>query len=275
MERYLRRNRLAEAMDGAGAALMMHAGALLWFVYLWGLGIPAMLAGAALGMMCQLGRRCLRRRTVARRERSLRRSIGAELMLEQMQLSSAKEAHKQAVQLLGARWPLQMEQLEDAGALCRQGEEKLLVMCLQIPTDGELSAGDLLRAQREARRMAAERAVLCVLGRTGAKVAARAENAVVPVRIVRRETLAALAGSLAPATDEQLVELGRRRRGKARGSIRRLVLRRDKAQRYWGYGTVMLLLYVLTGLRLYAPPGMICLCLAVFSRSGRSGPDQL
>ena len=275
MEQYLRRNRLSEALDALGMAALLYLLATGWFVWLWGLNLPSLLAGAALGTLFWLGRVQWRKRHVHRREKALRSRIGGELLLETMLLSEAKEAHFHAAVLLAEKWPIAMQRVKEEGVLCRQGEETLLVQCLRMPADGELSVGDLLAAQRAVKRVKADRAVLCVLGKVAPKVAARAEEAAVPLRIIRRETLLQLAGRYAPATDEQLIELGKRSRPLQRGKVAHLVFRRDKARRYHLYGLGMLVVYVLTGARLYAVPGMVCLTMAVLCRWGRKMPEML
>lgn len=276
MERYLRRNRLSEVMDGLGMCGLLYLLGVVWFTWLWGLNVPSLLAGAALGTLLWTARSQWRKHTVDKREKALRSRLGAELMLEAMLLSEPKEAHFRAALLLAERWPISLQEVREEGVLCHQGEETLLIQCLRLPEDGELSVNDLLAAQRAARRLKAERAVLCVLGKVSARIAAHAEQAAVPIRLIRRETLLALAGQIAPATDEQLVELGRRRRKPAeQGSITRLVFRRDKARRYHLYGLLMLALYVITDARLYAVPGMVCLTMSVMCRWGKSQPETL
>ncbi len=276
MERYLHRNRLSEVLDSFGMAALMYLLAVLWFTWLWGLSLPTLLAGAALGTLLWTVRCQWRRHTVERREKALRSRLGAELMLEAMQLAEAREAHFRAALLLAERWPLSMQAVKEEGVLCRQGEETLLVICLRMPTGSELSAGDLLSAQRAALRHGADRAVLCVPGKVSPRIAARAEQGRIPLRIIPRDTLLALAGRCAPATDEQLIELGqRRRRPSEQGSMLKLIFRRDKARRYYFYGLAMLLLYVLTGARLYAVPGMVCLTMAVLCRTGRTADASL
>ena len=276
MERYLRRNRLSEMLDSAGLFLLLYALAVLWFTWLWGLNVPSLLAGMALGTLLWTARIQWRKSTVSRREKALRSRLGAELMLESMLMAEAREAHFRAALLLAERWPITLLTVKEEGVLCRQGEETLLVQCLRIAESGEMGMGDLLAGQRAARRVKADRVVLCVLGKVSARIAARAEEALVPLRIIRREVLLGLAGQLSPATDEQLIELGRRRRRPAgQGSMIRLVFRRDKAKRYHLYGLLMLLLYVLTGARLYAVPGMVCLTMAVLCRTRRSGEEKL
>lgn len=276
MERYLRRNRLSEMLDGFGICVLLYLLGTAWFVWLWGMNTAALLAGAALGTLLWTARSQWRKHTVDRREKVLRSRLGAELMLESMLLSEPKEAHFRAALLLAEQWPVTMESVTPEGVICRQGTESLLVQCIRIPADGELSAGDLLSAQRAVRQAKADRGVLCVLGKVPAKTAARAEQAIVPLRIIRRETLLSIAGRCAPATDAQLVELGKRkRRPGGQGSVTRLVFRRDKARRYHLYGQMMLILYILTDARLYAVPGMVCLTMAVLSRAGRSTEDKL
>lgn len=276
MEQYLRRNRLSETLDGLGARLMIYLAATLWFVWLWGLSVPSLLAGAAFGMLGQMARTRFRQRTVARREKALRSRLGGELMLEEMLLSEAKEAHFRAALLLAERWPLTLLSVGEDGVTCRQGEETLLAMCVRMPPEAELSAGDLVAAQRAVRRTGAARGVLCVLGRVPAKVAAKAEMSPAPLRIVQREVLLAVAGRLSPATDEQLIALGeRRKRPQGSEGVLRLIFRREKARRYALYGVLMLALYILTGAGLYAVPGMVCLVMATLSRCVRQGRETL
>lgn len=276
MERYLRRNRLSETLDALGMAALLYALAALWFTWLWGLNGASLLAGTALGALLWTGRREWRRRTVARREKALRSRLGAELMLEEMLMAEPKEAHFRAALLLAEKWPIRLENAKEEGVLCCQGEEMLLIQCIRMPEDGELSVGDLLAAQRAVRRVKADRGVLCPLGKVPPKVAARAETALVPLRIIPRATLLSIAGQLAPATDEQLIDLGKRRRQMAgQGSILHTVLRPEKAKRYYLYGLGMLLLYVLTALRLYAVSGMVCLTLSVMCQWDRKRRELL
>lgn len=276
MERYLRHNRLSETLDALGIAALCLLAGTLWFSWLWGLSNASLLAGAALGTLLWSARQQWRKRNVARREKALRSRLGAELMLEEMRMDEPKEAHCRAAMLLAARWPLTLLDAKDDGVVCQLGEEKLLIQCIRMPADGELSAGDLLAAQRAVRRRGAHRGVICPLGKVSPKIAARAEAAVVPLRIIQRSILLAVAGQLYPATDEQLVELGRRRRRiSGQGSMRRRILHPDKAKRYHLYGLGMVLLYVMTGLRLYAVPGMVCLMLGVMSRAGSRQGDML
>lgn len=276
MEQYLRRNRLSEIMDGIGALALIYGAALMWFVWLWGLGAPSLLAGAALGLLGQMARAQWRRRSLVRRERAMRCRLGAELMLEEMLLSEPREAHFRAALLLAEKWPIAMETVKEEGVICRQGEETLLVMCMRMPPEGETSAGDLAAAQRAVKKCRADRGVICALGRTQPKILAQAEQTPVPLRIVRRETLMELAGRMSPATDEQLVALGKRRRKPAdRGGVLMLIFRRDKARRYFTYGLTMTLLYVLTGVRVYAVPGMTCLAMSVLCMVGRGGEELL
>ncbi len=276
MERYLRRNRLSETLDALGMAALLYALAVLWFTWLWGLNGASLLAGAALGTLLWTGRREWRRRTVARREKALRSRLGAELMLEEMLMAEPKEAHFRAALLLAEKWPIHLQAAREEGVLCRQGEETLLIQCICMPEDGELPVSELLAAQRAVRRCKADRGILCPLGKVSPKVAARAETALVPLRIIPRATLLNIAGQLAPATDEQLVDLGKRRRRTAgQGGFLHVVLRPGKAKRYYYYGLGMLLLYVLTDLRLYAVPGMVCLTLAVMCQRGRRQRELL
>ena len=276
MEQYLRKNRFGTWMDGLGLRLLIQVAALMWFVWLWGLALPSLMAGMALGLMGQMALTLYRRCTVVRRERALRSRLGGEMMLEEMLLAPARQAHFQAALLLGDRYPLTMRRVTDDGMLCDYRGETLLISCLRMPPENELSVGDLAACQRACRENGAARGVICPLGKVTPKVAAKAEQGRVPLRIIRRDVLLDLAGQCSPATDEQLIELGKRkRRPAATGGRPNGLLRRDKAARYMLYGTALMLLYILTASPLYPGPGAVCLTLGVFSRCGTGEENVL
>lgn len=264
MQSYLRKARLSAVADDVGVRLALFALGIGWFVYLWGLGIPALLAGLALGMMGQLALRHFRRRTVGRREAVLRARLGAEMLLEEILLAPPRQAHFQTALLLGAAYPLTMERVTEDGMLCSSGGERLLVSCVALPEGCEAGQGHIIAIQRACRRHGAVRGVACVTGRCSARVEAWAMEGVVPVKIIRRERLLQLAGRMSPATDEQLIRLGERKKRPAGAG--RLILRRDKAKTYMLYGMGLMLLYIVTGLRYYPIPGGVCLLLGVLSR---------
>ena len=267
MERYLRRKRLGGVLDEMGLRALIALGTVMWFVWLWGLGMPALLAGLALGLMGQMALTRWRRRAVEKRERALRRQLGGEMLLEDMLLQPPRRAHFQAAMLLGQRYPLRMERVTEDGMLCLSGEERLLVSCLLRPPECEANPGDLLAFQRAARAHGVRRCVLCLTCQCSAAARAWAETSAIPVRIISRETMLALAGQASPATDEQLIALGQRRnRPGPGGSVLRTILDRSKAGRYMFYGTAMVVLYVLTGLKWYPLPGLALVLLAVTSR---------
>ena len=276
MEQYLRKNRFGTWMDGLGLRALIQLLALMWFVWLWGLALPSITAGLALGLMGQMALTLYRRCTVVRRERALRSRLGAEMMLEEMLLAPARQAHFQAALLLGERYRLAMRQVTDDGMICEYQGETLLISCLRMPAECELSVGDLAACQRACREHGAARGVICPLGKVTPKTAAKAEQGRIPLRIIRRETLLELAGQCSPATDEQLIALGKRkRRPAASGGRLNVLLRRDKAARYMLYGTALMLLYVLTASPLYPGPGAVCLTLGVFSRCGTGEENVL
>lgn len=272
---YLRKARLSTVADDLGLRMVIMLAGLGWFTYLWGLGMPALLAGTALGILGQLGLTHYRRMTVGRRETALRRRLGGEMLLEEILLAPARQAHFQTALLLGEIYPLTMERVTEEGVLCQSGEERLLVSCMALPEGTEVSQGQIIALQRACKAHGVRRGVACVTGRCSARVEAWAAEGSIPVRVIRRERLLDAAGRLSPATDAQLVELGKRRKRLAPSGLRRMILRRDKAKTYWLYGTGLMLLYVVTGLAYYPVPAGLCLMLAVLSKIWRGGEEKL
>lgn len=276
MQTYLHKGRLSAVADDIGLRAVVALLAVGWFVYLWGLTVPALLAGAALGTLGQMALTRYRRRTVHRREAALRCRLGGEMMLEEILLAPPRQAHFQTALLLGERFPLVMERVASEGMLCLSRGERILVSCAALPENCEISPSQLAAYQRACREHGVSRGVVCVTGKCSAKTEAWAEEGPIPLKIVRRDTLLEIAGRVRPATDEQLVALGqRRKRLFPSGGLRRNLLRRDKAGRYLLYGTGLMLLYILTGLRYYPVPGAVCLLMATLCRVGKREEEYL
>ncbi len=264
MERYLSRSPQAGWLDALGLRLGIWIGCELWFFLLWGVGLPAILAGTALSGMIFLALRLMKKRNVARKEQALRRRIGGELALEELLLAPVKKAHFQVALLVSAKWPVVLQRVTEEGMLCRYGSETLLIACLPLPPEETATPGHLLAMQRACRRHRADRGVLCMTGKCGAAARKYAEENLVPLRLMEREELLALAGQAWPATDEQLVALGKRKKkGFPLAALLERMLRREKARRYVLYGTGLVVMGLTIGGRWYLIPGAVCLLLGV------------
>jgi hypothetical protein len=93
-----------------------------------------------------------------------------------------------------------------------------------------------------------------------------AESLEPPVRLIDGGALRALAGRLAPATDAQLVAMGKKQRKPfVWSSLRTLVFSPQKTRRYAAYSVGLLTLYVLTDRFYYLIPSGLCWMLAMLS----------
>lgn len=276
MQAYLRSHRLAGFMNILGLRVLIAMLAQGWFILLWGLTVPAMTAGLALGVLGQLGLTRFRRENAAAKEAALRRRLGGECRLEELLLMPPADAHRTAAELLRLRYPeLTIERADDDGALCRWQGERLLVVCPAQTPQSELSADAAARIGRACRAAEAARGIVCLTGKCSREAAAWAETGPVVLRFFSRETMLALAGAAHPVTDEQLAALGARKKRPAPGGWTRSVLLPGKAKRYMMYGVALMLLYVVTGLKYYPAPGAVCMVLATLCRCVRPGPEAL
>ena len=267
MERYLSRMPQAGWMDALGLHLAILAASEIWFFCLWGVGLPAVLAGCALAFLLCLTVRLGRKRTVARREQALRERIGGELAVEGLLLAPPKKAHFQVALLLSLKWPVVLERVTDEGVLCRYGTETLLVSCLPLPPQSKVEAEKLLIMQRACRRHHADRGVLCLTSPCTADAQKYADAGAFPLRLIKRDELITLAGHAWPATDEQLVALGQRK--KRRFPLPELLeraLRREKAAKYLLYGTGLMVAGLTIGGGWYLFPGAVCVLLGILCR---------
>lgn len=265
MQEYLRRSKLGLRLDGWGLRALLLIGSVGWFVFLWGLRLPALLAGLGLyGLLLLLLQRTQADR-LHRREQQLRRQVGGELTLERLLLLPPAQAHFEAALRLGQRYPLEMLRLDDRGVLCRKGADTLLISFAQLPADDQADGRDILRLQQAARDLGANRAALCVPCGVSARAQGQATGEI-PVSLLERGQLIALFGAQSPATDAQLVALNHRRARPPRGSFLRRMLEPSRWKRYALYGGLLLALYCFTHLFYYALPALLCIALAVACR---------
>lgn len=275
MQEYLHKSRFSGIVDTIGLHGLMLLLALGWFLLLWGLCLPSLLAGLALYLMGALFLRKARDGRLIRKERQLRLRIGGEMALERLLTVLPSRAHFEITMLLSLKHPLTMLRTGDNGILCSLKGEQILISFLQSPFSGQVSADDVLRLQRQARAMRAKRAVLCAPCPIAAAAREQAAGDI-PVSFLSRDTLIHLLGSANPATDAQLVALGRRRRSRIpRRQWLRAILDPRKAPRYALYGGLLLGLYLITKLFYYALTGLICLGLAAACRCRRAEKESL
>lgn len=267
MQDYLQRTRLAGRMDEAGGTLALLAGSVVFFLLLWGVRITALLAGLAAFALLMLLRARTRDRRLQSRENRLRRQIGGEMKLEAWVLMPPRRAHFEAALLVTQTLNGQMLRALDTGVLCAVQGKQALLACAQLPAGEKLTACDIAEFQRSCLSEGAEAGVLC--GAEGLSDAARRQAALHPrVHTLSRTRMIALAGAAFPATDAQLVALGKRKRapGHAMAALRRM-LEPHRARQYLLYGLMLCGLYIITGQRFYPLPGCACLLLMALCRA--------
>ena len=262
---YFKRSRLGNAMDSLGFHFFTAMISVFWFILLWGLRPSSLIAGAALYGMIVILRKKVRDDHVTRKEAQLRAVIGGELALNRLLLTAPEKANFEIAMLLSLREPLTLIQAGEKGVLCARKEKKWLVSFLQAPAEADVTPGNVLLLQREIRLLNADSGLLCVCGKISPAAARQAEQEP-PVSFLDRDRLISMLGSIHPATDSQLVALGRIRKKAAPVHWLRLILNPSRAKRYACYGVLLLGMYQFTHLFYYALPGLVCVFLAASCR---------
>ena len=258
MESYRPKTALASAADHLLRVLLAWAAGVGWFVARWGLCLPALTAGTALGGLFWLCARLLGKKQVQKKEAALRQTLGGELALEKLLLASPDEATFQCVQWLQARTRLQ---IESGGLGIWDGETVLFRMFAQHPGT-EISSQQVSETIRKARQAQVQRILLCTTAPLSSAACRLAETAEPSLRLVGREELIQLAGACCPATDEDLCRLKQRKpkRRSAREWLK-IILHPSRAKRYFWYGVGLAALTLATGQRFYPIPAAVCLLL--------------
>ena len=268
MQEYLQKTQFGAWMDEIGVYLLLLAASLGGFTLLWGLRPMALLAGLAAFTLMVLLRTHTREKRLLRREERLRGRIGGEICLEEWTVCPSVRAHYETALLLRGVLQLSLLRVYEQGALCLRADtgQRVLIACAQLHREEKLSAREVAALQRFCAGLNVECAYLCGAG--GVTDAAREQANLTPkVHCVSRARMIALAGAAHPATDRQLVALGRRYRSihSPRG-LRSRAFDPQRAEKYLLYGLLLLGLYIFTGLAYYSVPGLVCLTLMTLCR---------
>lgn len=263
MHKYQPKAPLAEAADKLLRAFLAALAGTAWFVYLWGMRLTALTAGVAMGGLIWLAVRQLGKKRMLRREAQMRQMIGGELALSRLMMLSPRHAAFQAALWLLPKAEIRMEKALPWGVLGTWKGGRVLVRLIAQHESLPINVQQVIKAVRDAHDLEVDRCLLCVTAPVSREAAAYAEDLEMPIRIVTREELVALAGASEPATDEQLHRMaeGRRHKGRSWQGWLAEILSPKRAKRYLWYGIGLAVLAVLTGQWVYPMPSAVCLCL--------------
>ncbi len=265
MHKYQPRAPLAEASDKLLRVLLACLAGTAWFVYLWGLRLTAITAGVAMGGLIWLVLRQLGKKRVQRKEAQMRQMIGGEMALSRLMMLSPRHAAFQAALWLMPKADIKMEKALPWGVLGQWKGEPVLVRLIAQHESLPINVQQVIKAVRDAHDQEVQRCILCVTAPISKEATAYVADLEMPIRIVTREELVALAGASAPATDEQLHRLaeGRRHQRRSLSDWLAEILSPGKARRYLWYGLGMAALAAVTRQWVYPIPAAICLLLYV------------
>ena len=274
MQEYLQKTRLSGLLDGLGFHILSFAFSFIWFIFLWGFRLPALAGGTALYILIVLLRKKIRDDQVTRKEKELRAVIGGELALERLLIAPPERAHFEIAMLLSLRYSLMLLQTGKDGVLCDVKGKKLLICFVQHAKKTKLTADDVLDMQRNTKLHNADSGLLCIPCSLSPEAREQAMEDP-PVHFLSRETLIALFGEVNPASDSQLVMLGKRRKQRLARNIGPRILHEGRAKKYACYGALLLIMYQFTHLIYHALPGLICVFLAAACRCARKKQNTL
>jgi len=262
MQKYRPKTPVAEVSDKllrAGTAAFV---GIAWFVFLWGLSMPALTAGLALGVMLWLCARQFSKQATRKREEQMRRMIGGELALNRLLLEPPRKAAFQCALWLAPRYPLVMQKAVEWGVIGLLDGKKTCIRLIACHESKKITAQQVVECAREARERQMEQTLLCLTSSVSADALSYAASLDPPMKIIQRDELMELAGYAHPATDEDLRSIGRQKR--TRRSAQEwlaVVLDASRARRYLWYGLGLSLLALVTGSGYYPVPAALCLGL--------------
>lgn len=267
MQKYHPKTAAAEVSDRLLRALTASAAGVGWFVYLWGLSLPSLNAGLALGAMLWLCARQYSKQVTRKREEQMRRMIGGELALNRLLLEPSRKAAFQCALWLCPRYPLEMQKAVDWGVIGLLDGKKTCIRLIACHPSEKVSAQQVVECAREANERKLDQTLLCLTAPAQPEALAYAAALDPPIRIIERTELIELAGYAYPATDEDLRSIARQKR--TRRSAQEwlaVVLDASRARRYFWYGAGLGCMAMITGSSYYPVPAVMCLLLYAASK---------
>ncbi len=275
MQKYRLKTPIAAISDRLLRIAVTSALGVGWFVYLWGISLPALAAGLSFGALIWLCVRQFSRQATRKREEQMRRMIGGELAIMRLLLEPPRKAAFQCALWLAPRYPLVMQKAQEWSVTGLLDGQKTCIRLIAQHPHQKITPQQILECAREAREMQIEQMLLCLTAPVENEALSYAAGLDPPLRMIERSELLELAGYAHPATDDDLRRLGRQKR--TRRSAQEwlaVVLDASRARRYFWYGIGLSLFAVLTGSSYYPFPAAVCLALytgckvreALFSR---------
>ena len=267
MHTYHSRTIIADFSDKALRLSLPCLFGVTWFVFLWGLSLAALMSGIALGMLIWLCIRQYVKKATKKREVHLRCTIGGELALSRLLMEEDPQAVMQCFEWVKSKYRLSNPIHCSNRVLCNCGKNKELLMVLNFHPTQAISTQQIVDALRVLKTSGANKLLLCITAPLSKDVSSFVNEQSFPLHIVTRDELVELAGSFAPATDDDLRTLGSKKR------IRRspkqwlaVILDPARTGRYLRYGAGFSLFAFLTGSRYYLFPAVFCFCMYVGSK---------
>lgn len=262
MEKYRPKTMAADLADKVLRILVTCLIGIGWFVFLWGLSLPALSAGVALGGLIWLCARQFGKRITQKREQQMRRMIGGELALAQLLVRPARHAAFQAALWIAPSYPVVMHKAVEWGVMGTLEGKNVLIRLIAQHESLTVNVQQVVECAREMAERQTEKCILCLTAPASKEALKYAASHDPPITIVSRDELIDLAGLCHPATDEDLRNLSRKQ--KTRRSPQEwlaVMLDASRARRYFWYGMGLSALAVLTGLRVYPLPALACFVL--------------
>lgn len=262
MQKYRPRPLAAQVSDRILRVIVTGGMGIAWFVWLWGVTLPALCAGCALGGLIWLLARQFGKQSTMKREKQMRRMIGGELALKQLLLSPPRRAVFEAALWIAPRYPVEMHRAMEWGVEGTLNGETVIVKLIAQHESQNVSAQQVVEVLRDTKMRGTKRCLLCLTAPASREAIAYAASADPPITIIPHEEMMDLAGLCHPATDEELSRLAKHKR--TRRSAREwlaVILDASRARRYFWYGMGMSALALLTGLKAYPLPAFACFAL--------------
>lgn len=264
MQKYRPKTLMAGLADKVFRIAVTCGAGMAWFIALWGVTLPALAAGMALGGLLWLCARQFTKKSTQRREKQMRRIIGGELALSRLLLLPSRHAAFQTALWIAPRYPMDIRKAIDWCVLGTLEERSAMIRLIAQHESVTITVQQVVECAREARAREIDRCVLCLTAPASKEALLYAANTDPPMEIVSRQELIDLAGLCSPATDEDLSRLGRQKR--TQRSAREwlaVVLAPSRARRYFWYGAGLSALAALTGLSYYPLPAAVCMGLFI------------
>ncbi len=249
---------------------------LFFYLYFFGIHIFSVLSAMSTFVIFSFFYKKNQAKKRAKKEVQYRKKMGGELFLQDLLFKENIVCCKEILSALEKKFNFEVKEIHAQGIVAQIKGERVYFEFLKKDAKSAVHADEVLCLKGETKKHHCIRAVLLTSSDSALERAEEIAQQTPCVRIFNRQEIVNLVGKEHAITDQQIREIQNTNRIlHFKKATLNKILNKKRAKKYAFYGTLLLLLYFVTGLIYYPILGTVLILMATFSRGKQQTVDEI